>query len=145
MVRAVRSRVATALEVKHSQTEITGSQSYGKWSNKDLEPTPPVQRNWSGWYFFAFQFSIAFSPTTYNIGSSLYAVGLNWWLITISSFVGTGLCCMVLFLNSRGPSWYHIGFPVYMRASAGVYGSLWFIFLRMAVAMFVSTMLPQRV
>lgn len=72
----------------------------------------------------------------YNIGSSLYAIGLNWWLIVISSFLGTGFCCIVLFFNARGPTFYHIGFPVYMRVSAGVYGSLWFIFIRMIVAIF---------
>lgn len=86
------------------------AKDYGRWSNVDLEPTPPAQRKWSPWYFFAFQFSIAFSPTTYNIGSALYAIGLNWWTIIIASFVGTGLCCLVLFFNSRGPVLYHVGY-----------------------------------
>ncbi|KAF7189030.1 Allantoin permease, partial [Pseudocercospora fuligena] len=110
--------------------------SYGKWSNVDLEPTPPEQRNWSPFYYFAFQFSIAFSPTTYNIGSTLFSIGLTWWTIIIAAFVGTFLCCLVLFFNSRGPIFYHVGFPVYARISAGIYGSLWFIFIRAAVAIF---------
>jgi NCS1 family nucleobase:cation symporter-1 len=57
----------------------------GTWSNIDLDPTPPGQRNWSAWYFFAFQFSISFSPTTYNVGASLIAVGLSWWIILVAS------------------------------------------------------------
>lgn len=61
---------------------------------------------------------------------------MNWWLIIIASFVGTGICCIVLFFNARGPTWYHIGFPVYMRVSAGTFGSFWFIFIRMIVAIF---------
>jgi hypothetical protein len=55
----------------------------GTWSNVDLDPTPPEQRNWSAWHFFAFQFSISFSPTTYNVGASLIAVGLSWWIILV--------------------------------------------------------------
>lgn len=58
---------------------------FGSWSNKDLDPSPPSQRVWTPWSFFAFQFSIAFSPTTYNVGASLYATGLNWWTIFIAS------------------------------------------------------------
>lgn len=110
--------------------------NYGKWSNIDLEPTPPSQRNWSPWYYFAFQFSIAFSPTTYNIGSTLFSIGLSWWLIIIAAFTGTLLCCIILYTNARGPLFYHIGFPVYARISAGIYGSLFFIFIRAVVAVF---------
>lgn len=87
----------------------TPTKKYEKWSNIDLKPTPPEERNWSPLYYFSFQFSIAFSPTTYNIGSTLFSIGLNFWTIILAAFVGTGLCCLVLFLNSRGPVFYHIG------------------------------------
>ncbi|KAH8660291.1 putative allantoin permease [Xylariales sp. PMI_506] len=108
--------------------------SFGRWSNKDLDPTPPSQRRWTSWSFFAFQFSIAFSPTTYNVGASLYAIGLNWWNIFIASIVVSALIALLLFLNSRGAAWYHIGYPVITRSSAGIYGSLVFVFIRGVVA-----------
>jgi nucleobase:cation symporter-1, NCS1 family len=41
-----------------------------------------------------------------------------------------------LVLNSRGASVYHIGYPVYVRICAGLYGSLWFVFIRGIVAIF---------
>ncbi|KAJ5578632.1 uncharacterized protein N7459_007596 [Penicillium hispanicum] len=89
---------------------------FGAWSNKDLDPTPPWQRVWSTWSFFAFQFSIAFSPTTYNVGASLYAIGLNWWIILIAScepphslshdrVIVSFLVGGLLWLNSRGAAW----------------------------------------
>ncbi|KAF2091730.1 hypothetical protein K490DRAFT_9817, partial [Saccharata proteae CBS 121410] len=105
-----------------------------KWSNADLDASPPAQRKWSAWYFFAFQFSIPLSPLTYNLGASLVAIGLNWWTILIAAFVGTILCSLLLLLNSRGSSIYHVGFPVYLRISAGFYGSLFFVVIRAAVA-----------
>ncbi|KAF2769609.1 hypothetical protein EJ03DRAFT_241149, partial [Teratosphaeria nubilosa] len=104
--------------------------------NIDLSPSPPTQRAWSPSHYFAFQFSIAFSPTTYNIGSTLFSIGLSWWTIVLASFIGSTVCCLVLSLNARGPTWYHVGFPVWTRISAGIHGSLWFIFIRAAVAVF---------
>ncbi|KAK4504064.1 hypothetical protein PRZ48_004979 [Zasmidium cellare] len=130
------ARLDNLIRVKETQDEREDGKTYGRWSNVDLEPTPPEQRKWNAWYFFAFQFSIAFSPTTYNIGSTLYSIGLTWWTIVIAAFVGTFLCCLVLIFNSRGPVLYHIGFPVYARISAGIYGSLFFIFIRAVVAIF---------
>lgn len=133
---ASRLRRAFATKPVRELDADGNEKTYGPLSNRDLEPTAPGERNWSALHFFAFQFSIAFTPTTYNIGSSLYAIGLNWWTIIIAAFLGTGLCCVVLFLNARGPTWYHVGFPVYVRAAAGIYGSMWFLFIRMAVAVF---------
>jgi nucleobase:cation symporter-1, NCS1 family len=106
----IMTRLHDIIAVKRTQEDETDACSrYGKWSNIDLEPTPPQQRNWSPWYYFAFQFSIAFSPTTYNIGSTLFSIGLTWWTIIIASFVGTLLCCFVIFFNARGPTYYHVG------------------------------------
>lgn len=42
----------------------------------------------------------------------------------------------MLMLNSRGPSVYHIGLPVFLRMSTGMYGSLFFVFVRGIVAIF---------
>ncbi|RLL93203.1 hypothetical protein CFD26_100974 [Aspergillus turcosus] len=107
---------------------------FGDWSNKDLDPSPPSQRVWTSWSFFVFQFSIAFSPTTYNVGASLFAIGLNWWTILIASFIVSFMVAALLWLNSRGASRYHVGYPTFVRVSAGIYGSLIFVFFRGAVA-----------
>lgn len=78
-------QILNKLKVSNNSDNGGESGQFGKWSNKDLDPSPPSQRIWSAWSFFAFQFSIAFSPTTYNAGASLYAIGLNWWTIFIAS------------------------------------------------------------
>uniref|UniRef100_A0A093UQF2 Allantoin permease n=1 Tax=Talaromyces marneffei PM1 TaxID=1077442 RepID=A0A093UQF2_TALMA len=122
------------LKVNNNSDDGEESGQFGKWSNKDLDPSPPSQRTWSAWSFFAFQFSIAFSPTTYNAGASLYAIGLNWWTIFIASIIVSIMIAVLLFLNARGPARYHIGYPTIVRSSAGIYGSLVFIFIRGVVA-----------
>lgn len=90
-----KQRLLDSLKVRNdSGNGQYESGQFGRWSNKDLDPSPPQQRTWSAWSFFAFQFSIAFSPTTYNAGASLYAIGLNWWIIFIaSSNISSMLCC----------------------------------------------------
>lgn len=78
-------QILDKVKVNNNSDDGEESGQFGKWSNKDLDPSPPSQRTWSAWSFFAFQFSIAFSPTTYNAGASWYAIGLNWWTIFIAS------------------------------------------------------------
>lgn len=92
-------RFVESLRVDNNQPEHLKGK-YGKWSNKDLDPTPPEQRLWTSWSFFAFQFSIAFSPTTYNVGASLYAIGLNWWIIFIASSQHANFRSVVLGLGT---------------------------------------------
>jgi hypothetical protein len=42
------SRLRQVFRTKEVEDHVeTGGKSYGPLSNKDLEPTPPVQRDWS--------------------------------------------------------------------------------------------------
>jgi NCS1 family nucleobase:cation symporter-1 len=69
-------------------------------SNVDLDPTPPESRVWGSWYvllnsasriipdkpyrsYLLFEFSVAFSPVTYNVGASLINIGLPYYAIII--------------------------------------------------------------
>jgi NCS1 family nucleobase:cation symporter-1 len=52
----------------------------------------------------------------------------------IAAVVGSLILSVVVVLNSRGATQYHIGFPVYIRAAAGISGSKLFIIVRAAVA-----------
>ncbi|KAJ5605509.1 Permease cytosine/purine uracil thiamine allantoin [Penicillium lagena] len=135
-VRQIFSSPRTIVEAIRIEKEESDEDAglFTSWSNKDLDPSPPWQRTWTPWSFFAFQFSIAFSPTTYNVGASLFAVGLSWWIILISSFIVSFMVAAMLWLNARGASRYHVGYPVFVRMSAGIYGSLIFVFVRGVVA-----------
>ncbi|RDW58112.1 hypothetical protein BP6252_13523 [Coleophoma cylindrospora] len=103
-------------------------------SNPDLDPTPVEARKWGSFAFFMFEFSVAFAPTSYNVGASLISIGLPYYAIIISAFIASFMCSVVIYFNSRGASIYHVGFPVYVRMSAGIRGSLFFIGIRGVVA-----------
>lgn len=62
------------------------------------------------------------------------SIGLLWWHILLASIVGTIICCLLVLFNARGPSRYHVGFPTFVRVSAGLRGSLLWIFIRGVVA-----------
>ncbi|TDZ37397.1 Allantoin permease [Colletotrichum spinosum] len=52
----------------------------------------------------------------------------------LAAVIGSAILSVVVVLNSRGATRYHVGFPVYVRAAAGVSGAKLFIAVRASVA-----------
>ncbi|GKT59654.1 allantoin transporter [Colletotrichum tofieldiae] len=52
----------------------------------------------------------------------------------LAAVIGSSILSVVVILNSRGATRYHVGFPVYVRAAAGVSGAKLFIVVRASVA-----------
>ncbi|KAF4871735.1 Allantoin permease [Colletotrichum siamense] len=102
--------------------------------NEDLLPTPPSQRTWTALHFFAYYLTQTFSPSSYNLGATLISIGLQWWHGIVAAVIGSAILSVVVILNSRGATRYHVGFPVYVRAAAGVSGAKLFIVVRASVA-----------
>lgn len=77
---------------------------------------------------------MTFSPSSYNLGASLVSIGLLWWHGMIAAVIGSAILTVLVVLNSRGAIKYFIGFPVYVRAAAGVRGAGLYILVRAVVA-----------
>jgi cytosine/uracil/thiamine/allantoin permease len=77
---------------------------------------------------------MTFSPSSYNLGASLISIGLLWWHGMIAAVIGSAILTVFVVLNSRGAIKYFIGFPVYVRAAAGVRGASLYILVRAVVA-----------
>ncbi|KAJ0332950.1 hypothetical protein COL5a_001678 [Colletotrichum fioriniae] len=58
----------------------------------------------------------------------------QWWHGMIAAVIGSAILSVVVILNSRGATRYHVGFPVYVRAAGGVSGAKLFIVVRASVA-----------
>ncbi|KAK9790449.1 putative Allantoin permease [Seiridium cardinale] len=102
--------------------------------NKDLLPTPPEKRSWNALHFFSYYLTQTFSSGSFNLGATLISIGLQWWHGIIAAVIGSLILSVVVILNSRGATRYHVGFPVYARASSGVGGSKLFVAVRASVA-----------
>jgi len=102
--------------------------------NKDLLPSPPEDRRWRWQHYFAYYLTMTFSPSSYNLGASLVSIGLLWWHGMIAAIIGSAILTVLVVLNSRGAVKYFLGFPVYVRAAAGVRGASLYIVVRAVVA-----------
>ncbi|KAK7185405.1 hypothetical protein DPSP01_001974 [Paraphaeosphaeria sporulosa] len=102
--------------------------------NEDLLPSPPEDRRWRWQHYFAYYLTMTFSPSSYNLGATLISIGLAWWHGMIAAVIGSAILTVLVVLNSRGAIKYFIGFPVYVRAAAGVRGASLYILVRAIVA-----------
>jgi NCS1 family nucleobase:cation symporter-1 len=48
------------------------------WSNKDMDPVTSHKRSWTMLNYVTFWISCAVSVTTWQLGSSMLAIGLSW-------------------------------------------------------------------
>lgn len=49
-----------------------------RWSNADMDPVPPHLRTWNSWNYIAYWISDATNVATWQLASSMLAVGLSW-------------------------------------------------------------------
>ncbi|ORY62227.1 permease for cytosine/purines, uracil, thiamine, allantoin-domain-containing protein [Pseudomassariella vexata] len=71
---------------------------------------------------------------TFMISSSMVVAGMSWWQSWICVWLGYAIAGCFICLTGRIGAVYHIGFPVVNRASFGIYGALWPVFNRAAMA-----------
>jgi NCS1 family nucleobase:cation symporter-1 len=68
------------------------------------------------------------------ISSSMIVGGLSWWQAWLCVWIGYAIAAVFICLTGRIGAIYHIGFPVVGRSSFGIWGSLWPVFNRAAMA-----------
>ncbi|KAL2016324.1 hypothetical protein VTK56DRAFT_3865 [Thermocarpiscus australiensis] len=115
-----------------SEPGLTNSQLM--LTNHDLKPVEPERRQWGPWNFAGFWVADSFNVNTWMIAASMIVGGLSWWQSWLCIWVGYTIAGFFICLTGRIGATYHIGFPVTSRASFGVWGSLWPVFNRAAMA-----------
>ncbi|KAG8946456.1 hypothetical protein FRC04_011632 [Tulasnella sp. 424] len=107
-----------------------------KWSNKDMDVVPPHLRTWSSWDFVAYWLSDAANVATWNMASSMLAIGLSWRQVLPAIAVGHFIIAIVITLNGTIGAQLHVPFPVVNRSSFGFYFAYFSIISRAILAMF---------
>lgn len=64
----------------------------------------------------------------------MVVAGLSWWQSWLCVWIGYTIAGFFICLTGRIGAMYHIGFPVVARSSFGIWGSLWPVFNRAAMA-----------
>lgn len=98
--------------------------------NEDLAPSPPIRQTWTTWSFFAYWWSEIWNVSTWSVGASLITLGATIRDALLVVLFANVLAAIVIVLNGRAPSRYHIGYPVLSRVSFGVYGQYFVVILR---------------
>ncbi|KAL1837977.1 hypothetical protein VTJ49DRAFT_3166 [Mycothermus thermophilus] len=124
-------RLADKLAVE-SEPGLTNAQLM--LTNHDLKPVEPARRQWGPWNFVGFWIADSFNINTWMISSSMIVSGLSWWQSWICVWLGYFISGFFICLTGRIGAVYHIGFPVVGRSSFGIWGSLWPVFNRAAMA-----------
>lgn len=74
---------------------------------------------------------------SWMIASSMVTLGLSPWLAWACVWIGYSLVAPFIVLNARPGAILHVTFPVVARMSFGIWGSLWCVFNRAAMAWWV--------
>ena len=91
--------------------------------NDDLAPTRPEQRTWTLWSYAALWVGMAVCIPTYMLASSLMGKGMSWWQAILTILLGNAIVLVPMVLNAHAGARYGIPFPVFARASFGVFGA----------------------
>ncbi|KAG4426511.1 hypothetical protein IFR04_000393 [Cadophora malorum] len=103
--------------------------------NHDLKPVEAERRQWGPWNFVGFWVADSFNINTWMISSSMIsASGLSWWQSWICVWLGYTFAACFVCMTGRIGATYHISFPVVSRSSFGIWGALWPVFNRAAMA-----------
>ncbi|KAH7370983.1 uracil permease [Pyrenochaeta sp. MPI-SDFR-AT-0127] len=102
--------------------------------NHDLKPVEPERRQWGAWNFVGFWVADSFNINTWMISSANIVDGLSWWQSWICVWLGYSIAACFVCMTGRIGATYHISFPVVNRASFGIWGALWPVFNRAAMA-----------
>ena len=127
-----------ALEILHRDGRVelddTSAIERSPLYNHDLAPVRVQDRNWSTYNFAALWISMAHCIPTYMLASGLMDKGMDWKQALFTIALGNLIVLVPILLNSHPGTKYGIPFPVFARASYGVYGSNLPALLRALVA-----------
>ncbi|CEI68907.1 putative permease C29B12.14c [Fusarium venenatum] len=115
-----------------SEPGLTGTQLM--LTNHDLKPVEKERRQWGPWNFVGFWIADSFNINTWMISSAMIVNGLSWWQAWLCVWIGYSITGIFVVINARPGAVYHISFPVINRSSFGIWGALWPVLNRAAMA-----------
>ena len=95
----------------------------GWLTNEDLAPTPESERSWNAWHLAALWVGMSVCIPTYMLSASMIEAGMTWRQSLFAIFLGNAIVLLPLVVNGWAGTKYGIPFPVYARASFGLFGA----------------------
>src|SRR5258708_10869986 len=102
--------------------------------NKDLAPVPIKRRTWNTYNYMALWIGMAHNIPTYLLASGLVALGMAWYQAIMTIALANIIVLIPMLANSHAGTKFGIPYPVFARASFGVFGANVAAILRAGVA-----------
>ena len=91
--------------------------------NEDLAPVPIGKRVWTTYNYLALWVGMAHNVATWTLAAGLVALGMAWYQAIITIMLANVIVLVPMLANSHAGTKYGIPFPVFARASFGVFGA----------------------
>jgi NCS1 family nucleobase:cation symporter-1 len=91
--------------------------------NADLAPVPITKRTWSTYNYVALWIGMAHNIPTWGLAAGLVALGMAWYQAILTIMIANVIVLAPMLLNSHAGTKYGIPYPVFARASFGVFGA----------------------
>lgn len=102
--------------------------------NYDLRPVEEARRQWSWYNYVFFWVADSFNINTWQIASAGVQTGMTWWQTWLSVWVGYLLCGIFVSISAKIGVMNHTSFPVTVRASFGIFFSIWPVINRVVMS-----------
>src|SRR5512142_3574361 len=90
--------------------------------NEDLAPVPIKKRTWTTYNFVALWIGMAHNIPTWQLAAGLVVIGMAWYQAILTIMLANIIVLIPMLLNSHAGTKYGIPYPVFARASFGVWG-----------------------
>ncbi len=91
--------------------------------NQDLAPVAIKDRIWTTYNYLALWVGMAHNVATWTLAAGLVALGMAWYQAIITIMIANIVVLIPMLANSHAGTKYGIPFPVFARASFGVFGA----------------------
>src|SRR3990170_4989683 len=102
--------------------------------NDDLAPVALERRIWTTYSYMALWIGMAINIPSWTLAAGLIGLGMDWLQAVITIGLANLIVLVPMLLNSHAGTKYGIPFPVFARASFGVFGANLAALLRAFVA-----------
>lgn len=103
--------------------EVDASLGVSQLHNEDLAPVPVQKRTWTTYNYLALWVGMAHNVATWTLAAGLIALGMAWYQAILTIMIANILVLIPMLANSHPGTKYGIPFPVFARASFGVWGA----------------------
>jgi NCS1 family nucleobase:cation symporter-1 len=114
--------------------EVDAALGHSVLHNEDLAPVPVTKRTWTTYNYLALWVGMAHNIPTWTLAAGLVAIGMAWYQAIFTIMVANVVVLIPMLLNSHAGTKYGIPYPVFARASFGVFGANLPALLRAGIA-----------